>query len=112
MKPVYGDRVGIVGGRILSRQPANRIELFGEKIHDHQKAIEVYQPPYAISMNWASPRSVLLEESLFDETFLRCEDVDLSQRIEQAGYDLVYQHSAIVFHRNEHTLAGPCAKRA
>jgi len=67
--PLQDNSVGIVGGRILSRRPCNSIEMFGEEIHDHQKAIEVFRPPYAISMNWASPRRVLVEVGLFDESF-------------------------------------------
>ena len=104
--PLQDDSVGIVGGRILSRRPCNSIEMFGEEIHDHQKAIEVYRPPYAITMNWASPRNVFIEAGLFDESFLRCEDVNLSQRITQRGYTLMYQHGAVVYHRNEDTFHG------
>lgn len=106
VEPLRSQSVGISGGAILSRRPCNRIEIFGEKIHDHQKAIEVYKPSYAISMNWASRRSVLLEAGLFNEAFQRCEDVSLSMRIDQLGYELVYQPSAIIYHRNEHTLPG------
>ena len=80
--------------------------MFGEKIHDHQKAIEVYRPPYAISMNWASPRSVLIKAGLFNEAFQRCQDVDLSMQIDQLGYKLVYQPDSITYHRNEHSLPG------
>ena len=53
--------VGIVGGRILAADPSNAVERYGEGIHDHQKSIEVFEPPYAITMNWASPRAVLEE---------------------------------------------------
>ncbi len=104
--PLSKRSVGISGGKILSRRPCNRIEMFGEKIHNHHKAIEVYQPPYAISMNWASPRNVLMEAGLFDEAFQRCEDVSLSMKINQLGYELVYRPGAITYHRNEHTLPG------
>jgi cellulose synthase/poly-beta-1,6-N-acetylglucosamine synthase-like glycosyltransferase len=98
--------VGIVGGRILSKRPCNRIELFGERIHDHGKAIQVSDPPYAITMNWVSRRSALQEAGGFDEEYLRCEDVDLTRRIMDAGLTLRYQHDAVVFHRNERTFAG------
>jgi glycosyltransferase involved in cell wall biosynthesis len=106
VQPLEDESVGIVGGRILSRKPCNRIEKFGETIHDHQKAIEVFKPPYVITMNWASPRKVLLDTGLFDETYIRCEDVDLSQRVLERGYRLVYEHRAVVFHRNERSLTG------
>ena len=98
--------VGIVGGRILSLPGANRIARFGEVIHDHHEAIEVQEAPYVISMNWASRRDVLLEAGLFDESLLRGQDVDLSWRIRQAGYRLVYAPDAVVRHHNQHTVWG------
>jgi len=106
MKPARDEGVGIVGGQILSRRPCNAIERFGETLHDHHLALTSYDPPYAISMNWCSPRSVLEEAGLFDETYLRCEDVDLSQKIHHLGYRLVYQDAAIVHHRNERAYSG------
>jgi len=99
-------KVGIIGGRIQAAKPCNRIEAFGDEIHDHEKAITVFKPPYAITMNWASPRKILLDAGLFDEDYLRCEDVDLSQKILRLGYKLVYQPDALIFHRNERTLFG------
>lgn len=104
--PLQDREVGIVGGRNLAKNPHNKIELFGETIHDHFCAINVYKPPYAITMNWASHSSVLKQFNLFDENLLRCEDVDLSFRIFQAGYKLVYQPQAIVFHNNEKNFIG------
>lgn len=104
--PLQDDSIGIVGGKILSKRPCNKIEEFGEEIHDHDKAINECKPPYAITMNWSSRLSVLKEVNLFDESFIRCEDVDLSYRIFQAGYKFVYKPEAIVYHRNEKTLSG------
>jgi GT2 family glycosyltransferase len=37
---------------------------------------------------------------------LRCSDVDLSYRIVQAGYRLVYEPQAIIYHSNERTPWG------
>ena len=42
----------------------------------------------------------------FDERFRRCEDVDLSYRMVQAGYTLAFAPAAVVYHRNEDRLAG------
>ena len=98
--------IGIAAGKILSKQPCNPIEKFGEEIHDHSKAIDVYRPPYAITMNWASRFSVLKESFFFDENFIRCEDVDLSYRIFQKGYRLVFNPRAIVYHANENNYRG------
>jgi glycosyltransferase involved in cell wall biosynthesis len=98
--------VGIVGGKILAKKPANKVELFGERIHDQQKAINEFSPPYAISMNWASPRQLLLEMGGFDTTLLRGQDLDLSYRIGKKGFSLVYEPESIVYHRNEDSLIG------
>jgi cellulose synthase/poly-beta-1,6-N-acetylglucosamine synthase-like glycosyltransferase len=109
--PPLGDpAVGITGGEILSVRPCNRIELFGEKVHDHRRAIEEFAPPYTITMNWASPRAVLEEVGLFDEALPRAEDVDLAWRIGSAGYRLVYCPGARVFHRNPSTFWGLLTK--
>ncbi len=102
--------VGIVGGDILALGPCNRIERFGEKYQDNRRAIEEFVPPYAITMNWASRKTVLEEAGLFDEGLLRGQDVDLAYRIRAAGYRLVYCRDARVFHRNASTLRGLAAK--
>lgn len=106
VQPLDDPSVGIVGGPILGRVAGNRIERFGELIHDQRRAIELDCPPYAASGNWGSRRPVLCEAGLFDETLLRGQDVDLAWRICQSGYRLVYAPSAIVRHRNERTVWG------
>jgi mycofactocin glycosyltransferase len=106
VEPLADPEVGIAGGTILARPGANPAELFGETIHDQRAAILVWKPPYAITMNWASRRAVLLETGLFDERLRRCEDVDLSWRIGRAGYSLVHRPQAIVRHRNERSAVG------
>lgn len=104
VEPHDDSSVGIVGGTILSRRPSNWVERFGEVIHDHRKSIHVFRPPYAITMNWCSRLAVLDELNRFDERFRRTEDVDLSYRAVQAGYSLVFQPHAIVYHQNVGTL--------
>jgi cellulose synthase/poly-beta-1,6-N-acetylglucosamine synthase-like glycosyltransferase len=104
--PLGDPRVGIAGGTILARRPANDVERFGERIHDHRSAIEVFRPPYAITMSWASRRAVLSELGGFDERFRRCQDADLSYRVSQAGYQLRFVAEAVVHHRNEDSLPG------
>lgn len=98
--------VGIVGGRIAARQGGNAVERFGERIHDHRRAIEQFQPPYAITMNWASAKQVLVDVGLFDESLLRGQDADLAFRIGAAGWRMVYVPDAVVRHSNERTLWG------
>jgi cellulose synthase/poly-beta-1,6-N-acetylglucosamine synthase-like glycosyltransferase len=106
LSPLADPQVGVAGGAILALPPTGEIERYGETIHDHRKAIEVFDPPYAITMSWASRREVLYELGGFDPWFRRGEDVDLSYRVVQAGYRLAFVPDAVVYHRNERTLAG------
>lgn len=110
IEPLRDHAVGIAGGTILARRPSNAIAEFGERIHDHRMAIEYDSPPYAITMNWASRRSVFDEVGLFDEELLRCEDCDLAYRVVAAGYRIVHEPAAVVYHRNEQTFAGLIAE--
>jgi cellulose synthase/poly-beta-1,6-N-acetylglucosamine synthase-like glycosyltransferase len=95
--------VGVAGGRIRALRPCSRIAALGEDLHDHRRAMQS-TPPYAITMNWASPKAVLDAVGGFDESFLRCQDVDLAFRIVQAGYRLAYVDQAVVHHRNRATV--------
>jgi glycosyltransferase involved in cell wall biosynthesis len=108
--PLRDPAVGIVGGTILALKPRNAIAEFGERIHDHRMAIECYSPPYAITMSWASPRSVFEKVGPFDEDLLRCEDCDLAYRIVAAGYTIVHEPAAVVYHHNEQSLRGLVAE--
>ena len=98
--------VGIVGGRIAAVRGANSVERFGERIHDHRRAIEQMQLPYVITMNWASPKQLLLDVGMFDESLLRGQDTDLAFRISAAGWRMVYVPDAVVRHFNERSLWG------
>jgi GT2 family glycosyltransferase len=104
VQPLSDPSVGLVGGNILSKQPCSAVEPFGERIHDHRMAIEVWQPPYVITMNWAARKSALRSIDYFDEDFGRREGVDLSYRLFQTGLKIVYASNAIVYHRNEQNL--------
>jgi len=101
--PLGDPAVAVAGGQILARRPCTRIAEFGERIHDHRRAIEDVAPPYAITMNWASPRSVLQALGLFDPRLLRCSDLEFAFRVVQAGYRMVYEPRAVIYHRNRST---------
>lgn len=106
VSPLDDRTVGVVGGKILARRPCNRVELYGEKIHDHRRAIEEFVPAYAITMNWASRRETISSVGMFDETLLRGSGADMAYRMQEAGYHIVYRDDALVYHRNESTLYG------
>ena len=91
---------------VLATRPCNRIERYGERIHDHRAAIERYVPPYAITMSWAMATPPAGSRRVFDETLLRGSDLDLSWRLHATGWSFVYAPDAVLFHRNERTLRG------
>lgn len=95
-----------VGGRIRAVEEGNPIALFGERIHDHQRALTTFVPPYLIGMNWAVHAAALRAVHGFDNRFRRGEDVDLAWRLLQNGCRLAYAPDAVVYHRNEVTLRG------
>jgi glycosyltransferase involved in cell wall biosynthesis len=106
--PLADPNVGVSGGTIRSPRPCNPVEAYGDNVHDNSKAISFYRPPYVDTANWASRKTVLEELHGFDENFLRCQDVELSCRILQAGFRLAHAPEAVVYHRNESTYWGLC----
>jgi GT2 family glycosyltransferase len=106
VEPLRDPGVGVAGGAIFSKRPCNAIEAFGERIHDHYRALHEFVPAYAITMNWAARRDVIDAVGLFNENLLRCSDVDWSYRMLRRGYRAVYAPSAIVYHQNERTPWG------
>jgi len=100
--PLQDPSVGIAGGKILARRPCSPIEAFSERLDDQENALKS-RAFYAITMNWASRLAVLQEVGLFDESFPRGEDSDLSYRVFLAGYRAAYTPDAVVYHRNPTT---------
>ena len=58
------------------------------------------------SCNLAFKKKVLDDIGGFDDWFITAEDIDLNLRAVQAGYSLVYNPKAIVYHRLKSTLYG------
>ena len=102
--PLEDPGVGIVGGRILALRPCNRVQRFGEKVHDHQRAIEDVQLRDHHELGVAPHRAGRLGR--FNEVLLRGSDSECAARVAAAGYRLVYQREAVIYHRNEATLRG------
>lgn len=102
--PLTAGHADAVGGRILARPQAGPVELFGEMVHDHARAIEYYRPPYLITMNLATRVDLLRSIGCFDERWIRMEDVDLTYRLLKAGARISYQCEAVVRHHNRDRL--------
>ncbi|MBV9294915.1 MAG: glycosyltransferase [Acidobacteriaceae bacterium] len=105
LKPLRSGTHAAVGGKILARQGAGSVELFGELVHDHANAIQFYRPPYLIGMNMAVRKDLFSRIGMFDESWTRLEDVDLAFRILKSGENITYCPQAVVHHHNRDTLA-------
>ena len=105
IQPLQDLDVGLVGGKILAARPDSLIQKFGEIIHDNESAVH-QRFPSVIGMSWACRKLVIEQVHGFDEAFLRVQDSDLAFRISQAGYRLVYEPNAVLYHENEETYWG------
>jgi glycosyltransferase involved in cell wall biosynthesis len=96
-----------IGGPVKAHDAAHPIELFGERLFDHQAALERQRFPYAITGNVLIRRDFLLRIGLFDARLLRGHDTELSYRAlfeHQARF--AYSPKAVIYHRNpRHLLA-------
>ncbi|MGH8005393.1 MAG: glycosyltransferase [Candidatus Binatia bacterium] len=95
-----------IGGRIAPFNPQSSIERFVEKLYNQRSAIQNSRPPYAITANLFIKKGKLFELGLFNESFLRGQDVDLSFRGFRQGSTFAYVHQAVVYHANTKTLGG------
>ncbi len=104
VEPVRQGVADAAGGMIRARPGADPVELFGELIHDHEKAITQSRPPYLITMNMSASLELLRSVGCFEERWMRLQDVDLSFRLLAAGGRFTYAPEAVVYHHNRDTL--------
>jgi glycosyltransferase involved in cell wall biosynthesis len=88
----------IVAGKTIniglkSWEELDRVELY-------HKGVDVSFP----SCNIAFHRHVLSEVGGFDPWFVTAEDIDLNFRAAEAGYHIVYNPNAVIYHRTKATL--------
>ncbi len=60
--------------------------------------------PYLVSANMAMPTKAFFDAGTFDESLTRCEDIALSWKLIDAGYELRYSAEAIVHYRHRKGL--------
>ena len=110
VKVILQDKtIGVVGSKILSNdrkiQNAGHYELpnfyWGERGagSDRRKYSEVEEVPSLCGASVLYRRSCLEEVELFDEDFIMySEDVDMSVRLRQKGWKIVFVPGSIVYH--------------
>ena len=93
------------GRAIVAYKPTTGVERFSERLFDQQRAICEFKPPYAVSANMIASRDTLAALGVFDESFLRGQDVELSYRAFFAGRATFgYIDDAVVAHIHPRTL--------
>jgi glycosyltransferase involved in cell wall biosynthesis len=90
-----------VAGEVKAYKPRSDVEIFYQELTSQKKNLS-YEHPYADTANLAVLKSVL-NEVLFDNRFLRTQDVDFSWRLLEKGYGIEYQPDALVYHKNVRT---------
>ncbi len=96
LQPFSDERVGAVEAR--------QVPLEHPKVYD----------PATGTTPWCTGACTMLRNAVFREVngfdsdtfFLYCDDVDLSWRVKQAGYRLIYQPKAMVYHAKEVSADG------
>jgi len=74
---------------------------------DHGQYNEVEQTDFITGCSFGMPTRVIRNVGMFDDKyFAYLEDVDLSFRIQQAGYRTVYNPASIVWHMNASSSGG------
>ncbi|MCD6384878.1 glycosyltransferase [Candidatus Sumerlaeota bacterium] len=104
------DKIGGVAGALLS-EPQSLVEKYiaYRRIVDQEKMLDkgrCCSPPFALTANLAIRRKVLDTIGLFDDENLPItgEDADLCWRMQWAGFRLVYEPHAIVWHKHRSSI--------
>lgn len=98
-------QAALIGGCIIAADHCNTISRFAESFFDQRQAVEGYARPYVITANALARRSELLRVGLFNESFPRGQDVELSYRAHlRHNARLIYCQQAVVAHVNVNTL--------
>ena len=94
------------GGTLLDRFSSRTCDLW-RSVHmkkyweDHDVL-----PAFLFGSNTVFRRETLVSVGLYEEDFkTNYEDVDLSCRLRQAGYSLLYEHRAVAYHQRQDSLA-------
>jgi len=94
----------LMGGPIVAYRAVTSVERFCERLFDQHRAMCEFTPPYAVTANMLAKRDTLAALGLFDESFRRGQDVELSYRAwfdHRATFGFV--EDAIVAHVNPNT---------
>lgn len=108
-------RIGILGCRIHYYKDKSKVWFSGGKIdflrgafyHDEVLCSGLRESDFITGCLMHIPSSVFRIAGLFDETyFLNVEDIDFSWRVKKAGYVLMLDCDAIIYHKVSASIGG------
>lgn len=100
----YDDEgVVVVGGEILPYDPRGFVEVYSDRACILRQII-AFRAGYFSTANASFRREALMKIRGFDEMTPNGGDVDLCWRMEEAGYKIVFDPEAAVFHRQRTTV--------
>jgi glycosyltransferase involved in cell wall biosynthesis len=104
--------VGVVAGRVAFCEPVGTYDraCLNYERHLSMRQEESVRSGLAITANWFSRKSILLEHGGFDATLKSGGDHELSHRIFKAGFRTVYLPTAVVVHPPRTHVAEIAAK--
>jgi len=112
--------LGVVGAKIHYYPEKQKIWFTRGKIdylkgafyHETEDAPGLLETDFVTGCLMLIPLAVLKKVGFFDERFfLNAEDVDLSKRIESAGYKLRVRGDAIIYHKYSTSIGGKYSRR-
>jgi glycosyltransferase involved in cell wall biosynthesis len=89
---------GVVVGKTITIGLDAWVDL--DRVELYYKGNDISWP----SCNEAFVKESILKAGKFDPWFITAEDIDLNMRVVEKGYNIVYNESAIVYHRHKSTL--------
>ena len=102
------DDAGGAAGRIEAASGDTLVERFqtDERVLDAATAFTRPALPFAQTANAAYRRAIFERVGLFDPTLVSGGDLDLSWRMQRAGWGLAYAPGAVIRHRHRRTFGG------
>jgi len=99
------DKIGAVGGKVVSYQTNTLIQQFIEDAQILDQAT-FFKRNTLITGSAAYRKQVLTDIHGFDTFLIACEDLDLSIKTQLLGYSLTYNPEAVVYHDHPATVKG------
>lgn len=101
-----GREIGGIGGRLSNDNPETELEKYMAKLTDNWQSHLKDSRPYLLTANAAYSRKAIETVGLFDKDLVTGEDADISWRVRNAGFKIIYEPSAIAYYKCRSTLYG------